>query len=1102
MNINKSFNNNDDEIINSKHHKFNVSTLEILKDNKNKSLEKINNYNIDKYDISKKIYEKAMMEHPENKRKKRIENLKLKKNLSLKISNPIKKLDCNILRKNKQKLYQNEAKNDFFISHSDYNNITINADFNWKKSVKKNINYDTFKTDLPDKSNKYLNHEEVKNYRNHFSFEKINRNPDLLRKEILNNLLYMQPRINKTNHLKKKSGVHSNLNNTISINNNEDEIHNLKKSEGNNNSENNDIPDRNKDKFSYSQEKNTIISDNDENYDYSKEQITISVDKTNNDRLKEFFNETETNYFDINTNINHLNQKNFCSTGCNFNEKLLKETINENKKSNFEAPIYAGINVTKIKFENNDCNSLNISNKNFGNFDNTNYIFKNTGKLPNFNLKKIIEEENNNKTNKNFGKKYFIKNKNKIFSKNKGKEFEINNNISKEKDIDNNIINENQNKYLNKYIVSNTYFKNFKMEPIDVSLSNLSTLYIKENNLKLTARGPSNEFTFMKKPIKKKIFNPNGKLIDFIYTFPVQENNDVAKATSKNAKIKSSNINVINKNIQHLNKNNQFEVDKPNSYEDSSNHEPTSIYSKIGFLSNSSKLPKEIALINNNNSKNTTLIENNCNNHNINIDLIYSNHKFYNLNSSNNKTNNNFNVVNRSNNIKNSDYIRNHIDIGKSRNISNNFDDDEDFEKEPNINSNNSFNDVKYKFQKNDKINSGKNCEKIKNKIDFTNNNTNTLINIDDNYKYNDTNDRNIFNSTSYKNSFNEENINNNENNLYDSNKNNNNLKKDKNIVLGKLVIKNSKMNNSRSIINQTNSIFIDKNLDNFNSNLIGLKENINFNITKGENEKVKMNNFSSYSLNYNNNYHNKKEKLNKNSKIIFKSSGTSVENSYIKKDSMIQKEDNIKNYDDANIEKKKMYLIGELDKVTQSTRYNDYSKKQNLNRNIYDKIFSGILDIQNLDKNKEKNGIHNKNRKKEIPFLDYLAIDKFNVIYSNSYKKTIGFLNDNNFDSIRSKNLKNNPNLNQNAGSMKNSLGGNLLEKIKNSSCYDDNVFSNKIFENTKFSNFFSSTNFGNFKDSIKFRSTSTSRFLMEEKAKKIYQPRKTLMIINSNKF
>ena len=55
------------------------------------------------------------------------------------------------------------------------------------------------------------------------------------------------------------------------------------------------------------------------------------------------------------------------------------------------------------------------------------------------------------------------------------------------------------------------------------------------------------------------------------------------------------------------------------------------------------------------------------------------------------------------------------------------------------------------------------------------------------------------------------------------------------------------------------------------------------------------------------------------------------------------------KNKDDKDKEKtksnfSKMFLIDELDKITQSTKFNEYSVNANINRIVYDKVFSGIL--------------------------------------------------------------------------------------------------------------------------------------------------------------
>lgn len=224
----------------------------------------------------------------------------------------------------------------------------------------------------------------------------------------------------------------------------------------------------------------------------------------------------------------------------------------------------------------------------------------------------------------------------------------------------------------------------------------------------------------------------------------------------------------------------------------------------------------------------------------------------------------------------------------------------------------------------------------------------------------------------------------------------------------------------------------------------------------------------------------------------------------------------------DQSLKNKKMYLIDELDKITQTSKFNEYSSNQNINRIIYDKVFSDILDLENqhsnsLHKNsklehdnKNKNNYKNINAnkqgqslinseasKKNDNFIDYLAIDKFNEIYFQSFKKTMGFFSEPKFNHINIKNKnkiidnKNNP---------------NLLEKIKNSSNnilnYDNSFPTSKPLERgTKASNIISLSDFGTFNDTIRFKSTSTSRFLMVDKAKKIYQPKKILNILTGEK-
>ena len=188
------------------------------------------------------------------------------------------------------------------------------------------------------------------------------------------------------------------------------------------------------------------------------------------------------------------------------------------------------------------------------------------------------------------------------------------------------------------------------------------------------------------------------------------------------------------------------------------------------------------------------------------------------------------------------------------------------------------------------------------------------------------------------------------------------------------------------------------------------------------------------------------------------------------------------------------MFLIDELDKITQSTKFNEYSTKVNLNKMVYDKVFSGILDEKNIK-------MKNKNKNKEKEFLDYLAVDKFNEVYSRSFRRTIGF-----FDGERN-NLKN-TRVVEVKKIQDPSIEENYLTKIRNSSCISsDNlqsIISNNILKepsNNKISTFFCNSTIGSFKDNLRLKSNTTSFYLMNDRARKIYQPKKILRYIPQNK-
>jgi len=1012
---------------------------------KEKSFQKIKSnksYDNSIKDISQKIYEMAMKNHPDEKRRLKIEALKKTKNIQNANSNIPIKLNINEIKR----LEKNKKENN--LSDSENKNSADNEDIKWKKKFNlikvPDNNKPTrntcsfFKTGCPRNKSEFAKDMYEPNF---FSFEQINKDPNLLKKEILNNLLYSQNEscynflMNRSfNKFSNRSLNHlyyeNNSNNNSKIKKNN--YNEVKEKETNSNLAHRSMANSNSNKF-HEQGNQNLISNT--KVELTKDvHYTISIEKTNNEKLNDLINESDL------INSNHvISNSNFFIT-----DKFPKEKKIE-KKNSFRAPIYAGINVTKINFGNN----LGINN----NQGNQKYL---NAKKNDSDLNIILNRKNPNRVIKNINNKSLlfnesIENNKRIQNENN----KINETITKNSNINNDLsdqfyshTNKEKLDYLNK-IDSMSYFKTFNNFN-DISLTSLSRLKINNKNLYLSSKGFSNDLRPLKNNKKNKVYNHIGKLIDF---------------------------------TSHP---------KP----DISNKSPSGNYSNI--LSNRENNEEKLFRFSNSNFKNyegTTQTKN------------FSRNVLFNGNNKNQDSTKY--IINALEQERKDDDIKKKIYQSFSQSNFNTDEDEGDLELENNlINSNNSFEDKKIELEKNNKnginiknnfhiFNSDKGESKLKSFMNITNNYNFPKINLLED-------DNNIYHGS--------------------LNKSNTN-KKGKKKVLGKLVLKNTNYNiNNTSQLNNLNffnilnpnSTYSSKNdtknyvdQKNFEGELNTIFKNPSI-INKNKSSFKLYENFSNQKIKNNTNTIYFKKKENSTNRPSFKNSSTSIdclpikskENNNAQKNCdtkpqsipNITKNSNVLVKKESNKEidivekKKKMYLIDELDKITQSTKFNDYSKKQNLNRIIYNKIFSGILDVGNTEK-RDNDDVY----KKDSQFIDYLAIDKFNEIYSKSYKKTIGFFSE------RCSNM--NMNVNPKSNMNKNNIGGNLLEKIKNSSCYESNFFSNKELENTKYSNFFSSTNFGKFNDSIRFRSTSTSRFLMADKAKKVFQPKKIMTIITGDR-
>jgi len=1004
-------------------------------------------------DIVKKIYAKAIKDNPQEKRKQKLAELKKKnKSKTKRLKDSILNVDLNLTKKPINTDVVTDF-NNFQIAHSSdnwrnnkkefYNNNNYYSDNFFEKNevelkdylVQKSSNCDkinnVFKTSL-NNENLTNNYEEIKN--NYFSFEKINNNPEFLKKEILNNLLYYEGDSNKIRFLNKTTNRFSNTQINYLLNENKDINHKAQLTNTYSYKFHNPKIKLNQVKYSNQENNNFIMDPVDEE---GKDMETTRILEKN----------YQTKIEKIHSNKNQEKCSNTIFNSNAFLNVQKTVTVSENERKKFEAPIFSGITINKMEFENKKSNILNNIK-----------IYKNKiNEIENKSYKSI--DGSNSYNNSEINSIYLTSKYNKEF-KNKTVNFQ------QEKEY--NLIKEYPKLFLNqKTTVVEKATENTKQKPnLDSYRENINPFYdipipagskrleIKNKILNVSSTEfPINFMTIKNKKIKK-IYNRCGKLVDI--TSPSLMNFSKEKMTSKIEYIPSRKGN-DNKKFSNLISNLQNK-----------------------FISFSTQEDNYIKTINKSSSKNVQSIANNGDDKSLispsKIDILFSQKSY---------------------NDKNEEKFEN-------------FNDEENI-----INSNSSFEDKKMDINLYDRLNF-KNTVSDSLNGDYCEKDLNPLINVNGNFNFHN---KNMIEISDYKTkkAYNNDYI---DVNKYHKNKFVNN----KNQYLGKLGLKNSIISQNSTLSNKTNSIINKKNknclknvsgknginckISNVLTNDSRILKDLNTSISNNKINYLKTETLftESQSENQNNNH----DKINSNQRLFTfnnyknmvegKNSNKSIDilhnkvsSKYLNSETDKNKHFNLKdikfrfskNEENKFTEnKQKMYLIDELDKVTEVSKYKNYSKKQSLNKIVYDKIFSEIFNAENPRESKSL---------KEKPFIDYLAIDKLNEIFSKSFKNTMGFLKESEIDY--------DVNLHTHYQSNKINKNRNLLEKIKNSSFNNSKISPNKNFEISNKLNFLSNTSFPDFKDLKKYKSTTTSRSTIREKALKIYEPKKIISLVSPEK-